>query len=223
MAWGMRNAIVVALSLLGSVAAAAPRADEGTARAASADRPKLGLAVSGSWDWSRSFGASLYAGFAGHHAIRGNVAAWDHDGSDLNDFFLALSGNGDESSYSGRTFDLGIGYQYFPRRLYDGLSLEAGVLVRSIDQTDDESFFNSRATRTRARAIAGRALIGWSWLFGDRVFLATAVGLSRGRYVGKEEVTAYRNDEPYMTEVEDLSEDRFAPEAYFRLGVAFDL
>ena len=68
--------------------------------------------------WDKSFGGSLYVGVSNKLAVRANVATYD-------DLRLAgIFNTGYDGSTDGRTTDLGAGVVYYPRRLWDGLTLE---------------------------------------------------------------------------------------------------
>jgi hypothetical protein len=67
---------------------------------------------------------------------------------------------------------------YFPRKAYDGFSVELGALVRH-DNSWDIDDFDQKLTNA-ANFYAARALVGWSWLFEDRAFISAQLGVSAG-------------------------------------------
>jgi hypothetical protein len=73
--------------------------------------------------------------------------------------------------------NVGIAVVWYPRRAWDGLLLEAGVLRRARDVYVWPEF--EEKTFTRSTEYAGRALIGWSWLIREHLFIAIAARLSR--------------------------------------------
>jgi hypothetical protein len=172
------------------------------------------------WDGS-AVAASAYLGVARHHALRLNVARYAHRANIAGELIaIADGGDGDEAYRIGSTFDIGIGYQYFPRRIYDGLSLEVGVLVRSVDHTTEDEFASPERMVTRGMGVAGRALIGWSWLVADRVFVATAAGAALGYFVGDET----RTDTLFegMETTGSYGRREVSVEGYVRIGFTWD-
>jgi hypothetical protein len=156
----------------------------------------------GGWVDGNSIGASAYARIASRHAIRANLATHSLGWTQK----LFSSDSSDEPLYAGRTVDVGIGWMWCPRRLFDGLTLEVGVLHRN------EDVRRADAARGRVRYDAGRVLIGWSWLIADRAFLAVAVGMSRG----------YARGHALMFDAAgSVDEFENAGEGYLRFGVAF--
>lgn len=151
-------------------------------------------------------GFSITYGFARHYAVRANFASFSEIGPI--DFDR-------ESSYDGRSTDLGVGFVWYPRRLWSGPTFEAGAFARKryveVQAEDD-------AKLTDTGLIASRFLVGWSWRSGD-AFLAVAAGVA----LGYERGTATR-DEGYddMPPVEKhLSRVGTATETYFRAGFVF--
>ena len=184
----------------------------------------IGLAVNPPlrWDDAAAVGFSGYIGFAKQHAIRINVATYEHTANVIGDLgSLLTGGDGDEGSYDGRTTDLGIGYQHYTRGMFDGCSLEVGVLRRAQDLREEDDFASPSIVETKATGYAGRMMIGWSWLFAQRVFFATGVGVSVGRYAGTER-TAGSTYMPQYTS-KDFVRYETVGEAYLRIGLAFGL
>lgn len=204
----MRNVVVVVAVVLLAVSAA------------HADQP-VALAVNAPLSWGRAISGSAYARLAPHDALRINVASYEHRRGMAS--ALATMDDGGESTYSGRTLDIGIGWQYFPRRVWDGFVFEAGVLRRGEDHTTDEARWNGRIEHRKATGYAARVMVGWSWLLGEHIFIAASVGLSLGRYTGTESVqrTDDSLDPTGMPMLESFAEDKIEGEAYLRIGVPF--
>lgn len=202
------------------LAASQSHADE--AVRARVDKP-VALAVNAPLMWASAISGSAYVRFAPNNALRLNVAAYDHHPSLGYELLLATRGASTESSYSGGTVDVGVGWQYFPRRVWDGFVVELGVLRRGENHVIDEASWNSRIRHREATGYAARAMVGWSWLLGEHVFVAASIGLSLGRYSGTESVQPTDDlDNPSgMPMTSSIGEDRIEGEAYLRIGVPF--
>lgn len=212
---------VALVSLLGARAARAEEADSAPAAATTGVHVALGVNSPLSWSNSASLGASLYAGFGEHHAIRANLARYDYRSGFLGEVAaLIADSDGDEGSYGGRITDVGIGWVYYPRRPWSGWMFELGVLRRARDHRLEDEFRTPEVVATRTTTYAGRALVGWSWLMYDHVFLAVAVGLSLGHESGTETTQRYVDGMAVRTHV---SRSDVGGEGLLRLGVAFDL
>lgn len=218
----MRSAaagVVIASTLLTlSVAGAEPAA---RAEASREDQP-VALAVNAPVSWGSATSASVYARLAAHHAVRGNIAVYDYKQGIA--YKLVSQDAGAESEYSGRTVDVGIAWQYYPDRVWSGFVLEAGVLRRAEDHTADESRWNNRIERRQATGYAVRALLGWSLLFSNNVFVAAAVGVSVGPYAGTSSVQRtddVGNPDGMLVTAAIDEPQHVAGEVYLRLGVAF--
>ena len=234
----MRVASLLAVVASSSIAAARPVGDQppphnsaadkvaesATDHAVTDDKIAVGLAVNPPLRWQNAgaVGVSGYIGFAKQHAIRVNLATYEHNASAIGDLASLLSGgDGDEGSYSGRTTDIGIGYQHYTRGTFEGCSLEVGMLRRAQDLREEDDFASPSIVETKATGYAGRMMIGWSWLWAERVFLATGVGVSVGRYAGTER-TAGSTYMPQFTS-KDFVRYETTAEAYLRIGLAFGL
>jgi hypothetical protein len=183
----------------------------------------IGVNPPTSWLRTPSVGVSVYAGITTHQAIRVNVARYTFSpevgyGSpsdrDLSNWFFV------EGLFSGGNTDIGVGWMYFPRRLWSGPSLEAGVLRRAranymFRDTDEPNIVN-----TESATYASRALVGWSWLIKKHVFISIAAGASVGYERGREETAEYEFD-PSMTS--DVARMRISAETLMRLGGAFSI
>ncbi len=139
------------------------------------------------WDHAEAVAGSLHVGFAGHHAIRATMSRFpyaDNIGGSI--VTVALEPDSEGSLKQGRVVDAGIGYQWFPRKLWSGPTLEAGLLRRTIDGTESYRFTAPENLEVHSVGYAGRALVGWSVLITDHFYFATAAGLAIGRYTGTE-------------------------------------
>ena len=180
---------------------------------------RFAFAVNEPFFWpAKVIGVSLYAAIDRHHAIRANVANYPGLGTQAIAVVAAPSGGspGDRGGY----FDIGVGWQWYPRELWSGPTLELGAVWRSDktryhDAADTMPIFE---VDRDARVVAMRGLIGWSWLFHDRVFIMGAVGGAVGYALGTEVVrlddytTTYSRRAPRMVAT---------PEFYLRFGWTF--
>ena len=97
------------------------------------------LAINTPISWTaESIGISAYVGLTDHQALRANVATHPHEDAQLGYVVgILFGGDGpDGEKLTGRTTDLGIAWEYFPRRTFDGLFVELGGLAR-FRNTDD--------------------------------------------------------------------------------------
>lgn len=218
-------ALVPAVALAeGTQDPAAPPAPDGTPPAT---EPVLSVAIGFNppfrWFDKPAVGVSGYVAIRRHHAIRLNYASYPNGGLEavgtlIGDVFF--DGDGSESIYSGRISDIGIGYQFYTRSVFEGLVAELGILRRRFDTRKDDEWSGERVI-TDATQFAGRALVGWSWLYHERIFLAMAVGLAIGRTTGTEmyAVDEFDPNPPFMTR--SISRTDASPEVYLRMGARF--
>ena len=117
--------------------------------------------------------------------------------------------------------DVGAGWMYFPRRVFDGPTVELGVLHRSLDTELYDDFGTPEKVWRDGQEVAARALLGWSWMIRNRVFIALAFGASKGYAFGREttQEDATYPVSPKMTH--DFGEWTTNFEGYLRFGVAF--
>ncbi len=178
------------------------------------------------WGDPDAIAGSGYLGFGAHHALRITGAAYDYSG-DIGKMLLGMAIVGpsnfeSDAASSGRIVDAGVGWMYFPRRLWSGLSLEGGVLVRRRDtRTDDEFQIPERVERATSE-IGGRALVGWSWCMFSRAFISLQLGLSFGHEWGTETTTDVV-DLDDMPVTHDVSRLDVTAEGFLRIGTAFGL
>jgi hypothetical protein len=171
------------------------------------------------WKDGDTIAGSLYVNVSDRHAIRANVASYGNHGPILKDTLAGLAG-GDSISYHGRITDLGLSWIYYPRRVWQGLLLEAGALrrAREVRSFDSDRAFASISKRSTVHA--GRAMVGWSWLLYGHCFIAAAAGLSVGWESGTE---VSRHDYDDVMKTDRVARPEVTGEAYLRVGAVFDL
>jgi hypothetical protein len=168
--------IVVGLSP--AIASASPPADE-----------RFAIAVNEPFFWSQKvIGVSLYLGLGNHQAIRANVANYPAVGTQVTAAIAAPSGGTPDDR--GGYFDVGAGWQWYPRELWRGPTVELGLVWRSDKARDPDAADMTPVFEVErdATAIVARGLVGWSWLFYDRVFIMAAAGGAVGYERGTERV-----------------------------------
>lgn len=179
----------------------------------------IGMNLPIRWGDAASIGGSFYIGVSKHLAIRANIATWKYN-DDAASAIVAVLGDETEGSYGGRITDVGAGLVYYSNKLWDGFTLEGGLLHRDRDIHTNDELATPQYVATNTTTYAARALVGWSWLLGDHVFVAVAFGASAGREVGSE--TTGRMEGPSsMLTTKDVSRWDIAPEGYIRIGGAF--
>ncbi len=215
----MSYALIATIMLAASTAAAEP-----ISIAAGVNAPfRWELVDTDSFDaeTDRAVG-SLHVGFGGHHAIRATLSSFPYRRNMVDvAFSSALEGN--NSLKEGRVDEAGVGYQWFPRALWSGAVLEAGLLRRAIDGSEDYRSSGPEHVETHGVGYAGRALVGWSWLIKKHVFVATSVGLAIGRYSGTETTLPYLGDDMSEAMTGRFTRWQTTPEFYFRIGGALNL
>lgn len=187
---------------------------------------RFSLGVSSPTGWLRgllvghsSVGASLSVGLDRHHAIRANVSRYD--AFEVLPILFAVARLQD-SLATGRILDASLGWVYYPRRLWDGLMFEAGVLRRDRDVQEIRALFDDTSVAIESVTYAGRASLGWSWRVTRHAFIAAAVGVSVGRERGERTTTErdmdFPDDRVTTSRVARLQAD---PELYLRFGFTF--
>jgi hypothetical protein len=161
-------------------------------------------------------GLSGYIGLDRHQVLRLNYATYavDND-SQLVDAILAPEAGDGDCAYelSGRSDDFGVGWDYFVRERYRGLSIELGVVRKSMHLSHcmEDSGGEYASTRyTTSTAYVARAMLAWSWLYTDHLFASFGAGLSAGREAGSDDATGAHFHQLVAY-----------PEVYFRAGFAF--
>lgn len=207
---------LVSLILLASAPAAADNL--ATDKNAATDDQAMALAVNSPLGWveGASVGASLYARLAPKQALRLNVASYEYGST--GQLVAAAFGAEDEGSYEGRYLDLGAAWMYFPRRVWDGPTLEAGLLRRSGATSVQDMYAENEIVERDTQYLAARALVGWSWLIQERAVISFAVGASGGYELGTETTQRMLTSSPTT---KDVSEWTTSVEGYIRLGFTF--
>jgi hypothetical protein len=189
---------------------------------AAEDHPYV-LAINEPFGWKSGFAiaGSAYVGLSAHQALRLNLASYDYNGNLAGELIgiFVFGTDGSEAGHRGRLLDVSAGWMYFPRKLWDGPTFEAGLLHRSVDTTlDTEDELIDRD----GQMYAVRALLGWSWLIKNRVVVSFAMGASKGYTFGTETTKPWNTyPDPPMTTTVDLGEWTTGFEGYVRLGWAF--
>lgn len=215
--------LAVALFSSHAVADSAPSPSDPSSTRQTEERIAVALAVNAPVGWGRGFGLSGYLGFGKRHAVRFNFARWSSAPSPVMPVVAALAGADyeDEASYSGQIGDLSVGYQFYSRRLFEGLTLEVGALRRDVNKRVEAEAAFPNIRETKAVGYAARALVGWSWLYANRLLVATAAGASYGRYAGTKRDGIDNAPDPVEYMTRDFVDYDIAFEAYLRIGLAF--
>lgn len=181
---------------------------------AHADEPRVDLAVAVNtplmWVDGKSMGGSLYIGAHEHFTLRLNGISHEYG---------LIDGAFGEASFTGRTRDLGLGFVYFPKRNFDGLSLEVGYTHRSIDGVVTDINASPEYAAEQLDGHLARGFVGYSLLIEKRVFIAAAIGGAVGRYTGSETMGSDVFEEERMTRAVNQVKTSF--ESYLRFGVTF--
>lgn len=190
-------------------AAATPPAPARAAVSSTGSAPQLAVATNLPLMWPHSMGASVYLAPSRQGVLRLNLAHYED---------LAIPAE-DAPTTKGRITDVGIGWNWYLLRRWRGPMVELGALARIRDlHTSGE---DSPTIDTDTTEYAVRAMLGWTWMLGDHVFIASAVGYSVGYERGDERVMDERNprmpgSSPYV------KRRRTEPEAYLRVGWVFE-
>jgi len=170
-----------------------------------------------------AFAVSAWIGRDAHQAIRANVARYR--GPLWLRVLAPVFSDGEEDSdvapEFGATTDLGIGWVYYPRRLLDGVSLEAGVLCRFDRRRNYVDDQNVAAEEHHTNVYSGRFLVGWTWRLSDAWFVATAVGSALGYERGREKTYVGVDSHGDVSRSGPVSRVSVSLESYVRLGMAF--
>jgi hypothetical protein len=184
----------------------------GLAPAPPADLPvqpmeRLAIAVNEPAGWTQlTFGISAYTALTPHQALRANFTT--HQPENAFDLIPVDLSGGDDGSHAGYIRDFSVGWMWFPRRVYDGPSIEFDALVRLRHQVD---MGDGDTITTDATTIGGRTTIGWSWRLYKRFFISAAFGASAGHRRG--------NVTTDMTNEAALPDTETALEGFVRFGV----
>jgi hypothetical protein len=168
---------------------------------------RFAIAVNEPAGWTQlTFGISAYTAITPHQALRANFTT--HQPENAFDLIPVNLSGGDDGMHAGYIRDFSVGWMWFPRRVYDGPSIEFDALVRLRHQVDAA---DGDTTTTDATTIGGRATIGWSWRLYKRFFISAAFGGSAGHRHGT--VTTD------MTSEAALPDTELALEGWLRFGV----
>jgi hypothetical protein len=205
----MRSLVVaLAIGLVPALASASPRTPE-----------RYAIAVNEPLFWANKIiGVSAYVAVDQHHALRVNVANYTAPGTQLSALFAAPSGG--TPINGGGYFDVGFGWQWYLDGLWRGPTFELGVLWRADHRRFPDSFDTMPEFEVErdARGVLARGLVGWSWLFYDRLFIMAAAGSALGYERGTELVTL----DDYTTRYTRPSPSLVATlEGYARVGWTF--
>lgn len=175
----------------------------------------MAIAVNNPLAWfGGSVGVSLYRRVGPHQALRFNVATHPYGSG----FVGAVTE--DEASYDGRILDVGAAWMYFPRRVWDGPTLEVGLLRRAGETHVQDEYAMNEIVNRDTQLFAGRVLVGWSWYISDKAMISFAVGSSGGYETGRE--TDTKSTYPMSTPVKhEVGRWTASPEAYLRFGFTF--
>jgi hypothetical protein len=182
-----------------------------TERVAFAVNPPVGWLVG-------SFAGSVYVGLGEHHALRANLARYPHSIGALGAFAEIVAHAEYEATQKGDITDLGLAWMIFPDRLCSGLIFELGLLGRFRNFSDEDEYHSPPYVALDTTTIAGRALIGWSWRFGN-AFLSYEIGASVGREFGTE--TDGDGRIPPMMTTHHIYRQDVEFESFLRLGLVF--
>ncbi len=167
--------------------------------------PSVALSVNppSSWMLGSAIAGTMSIGVGKHNAVRLN-GAW----------YKATLGLMDEGDIDGSTADLSIGWQVFPKRVYDGISFEAdllyrryGALVSSGDYDYDDN--------TERIALRGQVAYTLYWHPG---FIAMGAGLSYGYEYGTSMTTSFVGGDADDAWTDSISRMKVRPEGYVRIG-----
>jgi len=130
------------------VAAADPEVRASVEAAPSQHRFALAVNEPLGWIGSGAFAVSAYGTIDQHQVLRLNIASWSHartEGAEETAAFL-ISGADGGAGADGRYTSFSASWMYFPRRAYDGLSLELGGLVQLRHTHDYDDDLSTDAT-----------------------------------------------------------------------------
>jgi hypothetical protein len=164
----LRIAPVVLASVVARTATADPTTETMTAHL------PIAIAVNPPFGWSdaRALGASIFVGLTPHQTLRLNAATWSYYNNPAAGLIAGgAESDGSDGVFRGRTTDVGVGWQYYPRRAWDGFFTELGALYRRRDVSvaDDAAPIYYIATNTfrspaaRWSAGAGCSATTCSW------------------------------------------------------------
>ncbi|MBA3464205.1 MAG: hypothetical protein H0T46_29895 [Deltaproteobacteria bacterium] len=196
-----------------------------TATRAEAKLPiAIGVNLPLRWKDGESIGGSLYVGLTKRLALRGNVASYEYVGG----MFTAagavaslLNGGDSEAYHGGRITDVGVGLVLYSNKMWDGFTVEAGLLRRATNISTSDDYADEAYVATDSTTYAARALVGYSWLVGEHFFVAFALGMSGGHESGTQTARMESHSQSPLT-TRSVSRWEASPEGYVRIGGAFN-
>ena len=205
-AMASHRALLLAVVMIPTTTAAAPVGE------------RFAFGVSEPFAWQKGvFAISVEAAIADHHAVRVNVARYPTLGALATDLISCLNSEcNDATGQHGGYLDIGAGWQWFPRSLWSGPTVEAGLLWR-LEHTHTDDY--PMAVDRDATVIATRGLVGWSWLFEGRVLVMAGVGAAVGYRRGADTTFDEYGGGPGMRRAAPSL--AFSPEGYLRFGWSF--
>lgn len=184
---------------------------------------KLALAVNNPMAWTGfAYAASGYAAITDHQVLRVNMA-WFKSAAENPGLFVlgsVISGEPieDEAYREGGAFDVGVGWMYFPRRVWSGPTIELGGVIRTKHSYISDEYSYPEEETIDTTTTAGRALVGWHWDIRGRAFISIAAGASYG-YESGTSVGVFGIDQ--MTVAHDVSHWKPGFEWCSRVGATF--
>jgi hypothetical protein len=215
------RSLVLPLAVV-AIATGTARAEQARPDGASAG-PPFALAVNVLPVAPDAFAVSAWVGRDTHNAIRANVARY-RGPLWLRVLAPVFSDGEEDSSVApdfGETTDLGLGWVYYPRRLLDGASVEAGVLCRFDRRRSYIDDQNAAAEDHHTNVYSGRFLVGWTWRLSAAWFVAAAAGGALGYERGREKTYAGVDSHGDVSRSGPVSRVSVSLESYVRLGMAF--
>ena len=141
-----------------------------------------------------SFGASISYGLHRNVAARLDLGAFRPIDSDV------------------RGLEAGVGAPIYFRRLYDGVFIEPGVIIRRVSEKG-----------ASANTYGPQVLLGWHWMWdsGLNVALAAGVGRNFSSDIKPANTTTMNDAAPMMPAKLSLAEKKIFASGYLRFGYAF--
>lgn len=111
-----------------------------------------------------------------------------------------------------RGLEAGVAAPIYFRRLYDGVFLEPGVIVRRLTESG-----------ASANTYGPQVLLGWHWIWDSGLNLAVAAGIGRNfsSDIKPASTTGMSGTAPMMPAKIELAEEKVFASGYLRFGYAF--
>ncbi|NVB84930.1 MAG: hypothetical protein HOV81_41570, partial [Kofleriaceae bacterium] len=120
----------------------------------------IGVNMPAAWIVTKGVAVSGYAGITKHFAVRVNLATYANSIDTAAGIGMLLARADQEDHHIGRLYDVGAGWMYFPRGLWKGATLEAGLLFRYRDTRLENDEVIPQLVETHTATFGGRALAG---------------------------------------------------------------